>query len=117
VLVVGLLQVVLDHHLLIAVGAEDVELEITHQVLGGDQLQLTDAQGLSQSLQVVVLGEPGREITGFVFPGLPQGHPFELAEGWSVGHDSDRTGSGRDSTSIWPESRRGRSRSRVRRRF
>jgi hypothetical protein len=117
VLVIGLLQLVLDHHLLFAIGAEDVELEVAHQVLGGDQLQLTDTQGLSQGLQVVVLGEPGREITGFVLPGFPQKNPFELAEGWSVGHDSDRTGSGRDSTSIWPESRRGRSRSRVRRRF
>jgi len=117
VFVIGLLQLVLDHHLLVAVCAEDVELEVTHQMLGSDKLQLTDAQGLSQSLQVVVLGEPGREITGFVFPGFPQKNPFELAEGWSVGHDSDRTGSGRASTSIWPESRRGRSRSRVRRRF
>jgi len=100
VFVIGLLQLVLDHHLLVAVCAEDVELEVAHQVLGSDQLQLTDTQGLRQGLQVVILGEPGREITGFVLPGLPQGHPFELAEGWSVGHDSVRTGSGRASTSI-----------------
>lgn len=100
VLVAGLLQLVLNHHLLIAIGAENIELEVAHQVLIGDKLQLTDAQGLCQGLQVVVLGEPGCEISGFVFPGLPRGHPFELAEGWSVGHDSDRTGSGRESTSI-----------------
>jgi hypothetical protein len=81
VLVIGFLQLVLDHHLLVAVCAEDVELEVAHQVLGSDKLELTDAQGLGQGLQVVVLGEPGREITGFVLPGLPQGHAFELAEG------------------------------------
>jgi len=117
VLVIGLLQLVLDHHLLVAIGAEDVELEVADQVLSSDQLQLTDAQGLSQGLQVVVLGEPGREITGFVLPSLPQRHAFELAEGWSVGHDSERSGFGRASISIRPESKRGRSRSRVRRRF
>ena len=34
VLVISLLQLPLDHHLLVAVGAEDVELEVAHQVLG-----------------------------------------------------------------------------------
>ena len=82
-----------------------------------DQLQITEAQGFGKGLQVVVLGEPGREIPGFVLPGLPQGHTFELAEGWWAGYGAKATGSGRASTSIWPESKRGRSRSRVRRRF
>lgn len=38
-------------------------------------------------------------------------------QGQQLGHDFWRAGSGSASTSIWPESRRGRSRSRVRRRF
>lgn len=38
-------------------------------------------------------------------------------QGRKLCHDSISTGSGSASTSIWPESRRGRSRSRVRRRF
>ena len=63
-------------------------------------LQLTDALGLCQGLQVVVLGEPGREITGFVSPGLPQRHPFELAEGRDAAQESEIAGSERDSTSI-----------------
>jgi len=42
VLVISLLQLLLDHHLLVAVGAEDVELEVAHQVLGGYKFPLTD---------------------------------------------------------------------------
>jgi hypothetical protein len=38
-------------------------------------------------------------------------------QGRQLGHDSVSAGSGSASTSIWPESRRGRSRSRVRRRL
>lgn len=115
--VIGRHQLVLDHHLLVAIGAEVVELEVAHLVLGGDKLQLTDAKGFGQRLQVVILGQPGREVTGCVLPGLSHWHAFELAEGWDGGHASEGTGSGRASTSTWPESRRGRSRSRVRRRL
>jgi hypothetical protein len=74
VLVISFLQLVLDHHLLVAIGAEDVELEVAHQVLGGDELQLTETQRLGKELQIVVLCQPGGEITGFVPPGLPQGN-------------------------------------------
>jgi hypothetical protein len=33
-LMISLLQLLLDHHLLVAIGAEDAELEDAHQVLG-----------------------------------------------------------------------------------
>jgi len=98
--VIGRLELVLDHHLLIAISAENVELEVTNLMLSGDELQLTEAQGFSQGLQVVVLGQPGCEVTGFVLPGLSHWHAFELAEGWNGGHASEGAGSGRASTSI-----------------
>ena len=41
-LVISLLQLLLDHHLLVVVGAEDVELEDAHQVLGSYKFPLTD---------------------------------------------------------------------------
>jgi hypothetical protein len=82
--VIGRLQLVLDHHLLIAVGAEDVELEVTHLVLGGDELQLTDAQGFGQRLQVVVLGQPGGEVTGSCFQASRTGTRSSLLRGGMV---------------------------------
>ena len=66
---------------MIAVSAEDVELEVAHQVLGDNKHQLTDAQGLCKGLQVVVLGEPGCEITGFELPGLTRGTRSSLLKG------------------------------------
>jgi hypothetical protein len=50
-------------------------------------------------------------------PDLAQQGRVVGRQGRQLGHGSVSAGSGSASTSIWPESRRGRSRSRVRRRF
>jgi hypothetical protein len=76
VFVIGLLQLVLDHHLLVAIGAEDVELEVAHPVLGGHCFQLAQAECLRQRIEVGSLGQPGREVARLVLPGFAQRHAF-----------------------------------------
>ena len=78
--VVGLFQLVFDDDLVIPAGAQNVELELTDPVLGGHQLQVGQTQRIGQRVEVVLFGQPGREVVGFVLPGFAQGDAFEFAE-------------------------------------
>mgnify|MGYP000597275374 CR=1 FL=1 len=78
--VVGLLQLVFDDHLLVATGAQNVQLELADPMLGGHQCKLGQAQRVGQRVEVVLFGQPGREVVGLVLPGFAQGDAFEFAE-------------------------------------
>lgn len=78
--VVGLLQLVFDDDLVIPAGAQNVELELAHPVLGGEQLQVSQTQRIGQRVEVVLFGQPRREVVGFVLSGFAQGDAFEFAE-------------------------------------
>ncbi len=54
--VVGLFELVLDDDLLLAAGTQDVELEVAHPILGGDQGQLGQPERVGQGVEVVFLG-------------------------------------------------------------
>jgi len=78
--VVGLFELVFDDDLVIPAGAQDVELELAHPMLGGHQLQVGQAQRIGQRVEVDLFGEPRREVVGFMLPGFAQGYAFEFAE-------------------------------------
>jgi hypothetical protein len=88
--VVGLLELVLDHDLALAIGAEDVELEVTDGMLRTRRNQLAQPERPRQFLEIGRLGKPGREVIGLVLPRLAEGNADELAEGVDGGHGGSR---------------------------
>jgi hypothetical protein len=49
-------------------------------MLGGHQLQVGQTQCIGQRVEVVLFGQPRREVVGFVLPGFAQGDAFEFDE-------------------------------------
>ena len=68
--VVGFIKLVLDDDLLVAIRAENVQLEVAHPVLGGDQHQFAHTERVSQRVKIVSLSEPRSKLSGFVFPSV-----------------------------------------------
>jgi len=49
-------------------------------MLSGHQLKVGQTQCIGQRVEVVLFGQPGCEVVGFMFPGFAQGDAFEFAE-------------------------------------
>ena len=103
--VVGLFQLVFDNDLVISAGAQDVELELAHPILCSYKLKVGQTQRIGQRVEVVLFGQPGREVVSFVLPGFAQGDSLKFAERFF--HAKDSSSWPTTGNWSWPEIRRG----------
>jgi hypothetical protein len=69
-LVVGRVELVLDDDLNVLIAGDDVRAERADVLLGRDQFQ-AHPDGLAKQGQILVLSQPGREVSSLVLPVLP----------------------------------------------
>src|SRR4051794_31066437 len=77
---VGRLKLVLDDDLVLAVRGHDVGRKRPYSLLGSDELEV-EADRLAKQRQVLLLGEPGREVLRLVLPEVPNLQRLQPAKG------------------------------------
>jgi hypothetical protein len=59
---------VFDDHLVLPIGAEDVEFEVTYLMLDRNAFKIAQSDGVSEKREILSFGKPRSEVTGLVFP-------------------------------------------------
>ncbi len=67
---VGFFELVFDNHLVFAIGAEDIEFEVTDLMLDCNAFKIAQADGVGEKREILTFGKPRSEVTGLVLPSI-----------------------------------------------
>ncbi len=92
-LVVGWVELVLDDDRVLAVGGDDVDLERADTLLDAYEFQ-RHVDGLTEQVEVLLPGQPRREVARLVKPVVPDLRAFQPPESRRLRRGDDRPGRG-----------------------
>lgn len=73
-------QLVFDDYLVIAIGAQNIQLEVAYRVFGCDQFALAQFTYLSQGVEVLGQSKPRGKLACLVLPCFAQRDTLEFAQ-------------------------------------